>query len=52
MFPFGMNLIEKEDYLEKEIGVKDRLKQLQMVCKSFFLGYCIFASTLELKDCY
>ena len=51
MFPFGMKLIEKEDYLEKEIAVKDRQKQLQMVC-NFFLGYCIFASTFELKDCY
>ena len=34
MFPFGMKLMGKEDYLEKDLGVKDRLKQLQMVSKS------------------
>ena len=34
MFPFGMKLAEKEDHLEKDLGVKDRLKQLQMVSKS------------------
>ena len=34
MFPFGMKLTEKEDHSEKDLGVKDRLMQLQMVSES------------------
>ena len=31
MFPFGMKVAEKEDHSEKDLGVKDRVKQLKMV---------------------